>query len=106
MMFRLCICISLLIVGCAAPRHSEPPASVSAAPRSVASFAFIGLTTTMQQVFAAVGHEDRVLGSGLTIYEYRLSDGTYIWIGSTRPTHIVYVRHGRTLDESELLHLK
>lgn len=74
--------------------------------RTVNSFQFIGPTTTIQDLYAAVGREDRDFGSGLTIYEYRLSDGSYVWIGSTSRSHIIYVRHGKTLDQSELLYPK
>ena len=60
----------------------------------------------MQQVFAAVGHEDRDIGSGLYIFEYRLSDGSYVWIGWAAPDHVTYVKHGTTLHDSELLYPK
>ena len=100
----------MLMVGCAAPRHVDTPKPVSVATvpssKTVETFKFIGPETTMPRVFAAVGHEDRDLGSGLMIYEYRLKDGTFVWIGTTSPSHIVYVRHGRTMDENELLYPK
>src|ERR1039458_9310354 len=92
--------ILVLLAGCAAPRHADAPApipiTVTYSPRTIESFRFIGPDTTMQQVFALVGHEDRDLGSGICIYEYQLSDGTHIWIGSADTVHIMYVRHGTT----------
>jgi len=105
MKFQAHIFALLLLVGCASPQHSEQVVA-SSASRSIDSFRFIGPTTTMQQVFAAVGREDRDLGSGLAIYEYRLEDGSYIWIGTTSMSHIVYVRHGKTLDDSVVLYPK
>ena len=46
------------------------------------------------------------VGSGLYIYDYQLSDGTHIWIGSADTVHILYVRHGTSTDDSELLYSK
>jgi hypothetical protein len=83
---------------------NETPSSVGR--RSIDSFRFIGPDTTMKQVFAAVGHEDRDIGSGISIYEYRLSDDSFVWIGSTSQSHIIYVRHGKNLDDSEILYPK
>jgi hypothetical protein len=78
-----------------------------AASRSLSMFRFIGPTTTMQQVFAAVGQEDRDLGSGICILEYGLADGSHIWIGTADLKHIMYVRHGtNSLDSGELLYPK
>src|SRR5262249_6329067 len=89
---RLYILISLLFVGCTAPRRSDAPVPAVAKSRSIESFRFIGPTTTMPQVLASVGSPDRDVGSGIYIYEYRLSDGSRIWIGSADNSHIMYVR--------------
>jgi hypothetical protein len=72
---------------------------------SLESFRFIGPSTTMQQVFAALGPPYRDVGSGIYMYEYELADGTQIWIGSADDTNIIYVRHGTTkLDDSQVLY--
>ena len=97
----------LLLVGCASPQRSEQAVVATVGSRSVDSFRFIGPATTMQQVFEAVGREDRDVGSGIYIYDYRLSDGSHIWIGSADGSHILYVKHGVTsLDGSESLYPK
>jgi hypothetical protein len=69
--------------------------------RSVEMFRFIGPTTTVQQVFAKVGPADRDIGSGIYIYDYRLSDGSHIWIGTADDSNIMYALHGtNSLDDS------
>jgi hypothetical protein len=98
MKLRFAIVISVLLVGCATPRHSDAPAPIAPtapqASRSIESFRFIRPETTMQQVTAKVGAPDRDVGSGLYVYAYRLSDGTNVLIGSADGLHILYVRHG------------
>jgi hypothetical protein len=73
--------------------------------RSIESFRFIGPTTTMQQVKAKLGEPDRDVGSGIYIYEYLLTDGTRVWIGSSDNSRILYVRHGITsINDGEVLY--
>jgi hypothetical protein len=92
--------MGLLLVGCTKPDRSDvstPVAPTAAqASRSIESFRFIGPTTTIQQVIAELGAPDRNVGSGVYIYEYRLNDGTRVWIWSADNTHIGFVRYGGT----------
>ncbi len=85
------------------PVSMPAAASSQSASRSVESFRFIGPVTTMQQVIDRVGPPDQDIGSGLEIGEYRLNDGTYVWIGSGAG-RIMYVRHGAALSDSKLLY--
>jgi hypothetical protein len=109
MTFRLLIFIPLLLVGCTGPRDSDataPAALTDAqASRSIEAFRFIGPTTTVQEVIQKLGAPDRDVGSGVYIYEYRLRDGSRVWIWSADDKHIGFVRHGTTkIDGSEVLY--
>jgi hypothetical protein len=73
--------------------------------RSLYSFRFHWQTTTVQDVIAKFGAADRDVGSGMFILEYRLQDGSFVWIGSSNYSDIQYVRHGMvSIDESKILY--
>lgn len=87
------ITLIIFISGCSHKTNSSSALSTTI-PRTFDSFRFIGSTTTVQQVFASVGLPDREIGSGIAIYDYQLSDGSHIWIGTADDTNIMYARHG------------
>jgi hypothetical protein len=59
----------------------------------------------VQDVIARLGAPDRDVGSGIYILEYRLRDGSHVWIGSPNNSQIIYVRHGAaSIGEGEVLY--
>ena len=61
-------CLSALIMGCTARKHS------------VDEFDFITTNTTLQQVIDRVGHFDRVRGSGISYYQWDLAGGSAVLV--------------------------
>lgn len=99
MAFRFLILIPILLTGCNLSHRADTSTVttpvVEHSSRTLDSFRFIGADTTLNDVTARLGEPDRDIGSGIYIYEYRLSDRSYVLIGSADRLHILYVRHGQ-----------
>lgn len=101
--------IILLLTACTQPGKTgsvqTDMTAVVPSERTLDSFRFDWPKTTLQDVIAKVGIADRDIGSGLYILEYRLQDGSKVWIGSTNYSDILYVRHGMaSLGQSEIVY--
>ena len=82
---RIVICLLLMgsIVGC----HQR-------GGRTLDDFSFIDDSTSINELFSIVGEPDRDVGSGLFVFEYRLSDDSSVFVGTADRQRIIYVRHG------------
>ena len=101
------VCIGfvvLLLGGCAQPsrRVSSQAAApaISVGTHSLDQFRFDWPRTTVQDVVAKVGKPDRDVGSGIRVLEYRLRDGSRVWVGSSDNSQIMYVTHGISASRS------
>jgi len=78
--FIFVVATSLLFAGCS-KREQAISVTVSWPTNDLpAQFMFITPNTTLQQVIDRVGKYDRVRGSGISFYEYDLSDGSAVLI--------------------------
>jgi hypothetical protein len=90
LLIQVCFFSSLSSESFALPTSASQPTL-----RKVDSFRFIGAATTLKDVTIKLGAPDRDIGSGIYIYQYRLSDGSNVFIGSADGSHILYVIHGQ-----------
>jgi hypothetical protein len=105
MSFRTTLILALALGGCAQPKAVAPvPAAARRtypSPRpstlSIADFAFIGPSTTLDAVVARLGPGIQFAGSGYVALIYPLADGTSITIEAFEDMgwRIASVRHGQ-----------
>jgi len=69
---------------------SEFPATA----RTMDSFRKITPEMTMRDVVSLCGLPDSDVGSGLSVFEYKLSNGSVVLIGTADQKHLLYVTHG------------
>jgi hypothetical protein len=69
---------------------SEFPATA----RSIQQFRKITPQMTMKDVIKLCGLPDIDTGSGLYVFEYKLADGSAVFIGTGDLEHLTYVKHG------------
>jgi hypothetical protein len=105
---NLLILVALLLVACTQFDHArsgqvDSPCVVHRA-LTLDSLRFNWPSTTVPEVIARLGAADRDVGSGLFVLEYRLQDGSKVWLGSANYVDILYVRQGTSLRESELVY--
>ena len=62
--------------------------------RTIDSFRKITSDMTMKDVVALCGLPDSDIGSGLSVFKYKLTDGSVVLIGTGDRKHLIYVTHG------------
>jgi len=69
---------------------SEFPATA----RTIDSFLKITPEMTMKDVVSLCGLPDSEIGSGLSVFKYKLSDSSFVLIGTGDLKHLIYATHG------------
>jgi hypothetical protein len=77
--------VSLLAAGCSLHQQAVSEVGTRTTDNIPAQFAFITTNTTLQQVMDRVGKYDRVRGSGISHFEYDLSDGSAVLVSPEWP---------------------